>query len=101
MTKNPFLNALAAITYIVLVASFMFYGVNHKRGDDTVLAPIAFMSLFTLSAGMMAYFFLNQPLQLYLDGKKKEGVKLFLHTLIIFGAVTITVITLLFSGVLV
>ena len=89
MTKNPILNAFAAAAYIVLVACIMFYGSRLHEGEDTILAPIAMISLFTLSAAMMGYLFLYQPTQLYLDGKKKEAANLFLKTLGVFAGITV------------
>lgn len=71
MTKNPFLNALAAVAYVSLVVSIMFYGLKSAPpGPDTVVVPIAMISLFTLSAAMMGYIFLSEPLQLFLSGEK-------------------------------
>ncbi len=100
MTKSPITNALAAIAYIVIVASAMFYGSNYaKQMDDTVFAPIAIISLFTLSAAVMGYIFLGQPLQLYLDDKKKEAVDLFLRTVAIFAGVTVVILIAYFSGI--
>ncbi len=100
MTKNPFVNALAAIAYIITIASAMFYGTKNLPGEDTVFAPIAIISLFTLSAAVMGYVFLYQPLQLYLDGKKKIAADLFLKTVAVFAVITAVVLVLLFSGVL-
>lgn len=90
MTKNPFLNALAAAAYITFVAFGTYYGSRLKQGDDeTVLVPIAMISLLTLSVAMMGYLFVAQPLQLYLDGKKKEAVSFFLKTLGVFSGITV------------
>ncbi|MCL5433185.1 MAG: hypothetical protein M1524_03695 [Patescibacteria group bacterium] len=100
MTKNPFINAVCALAYIIAVSSMMFYGTQFSKPDDSILAPVAVLSLFTLSAAVMGYLFLYQPLQLYLDGKKKIAVDLFLKTLAVFGVITILILTLLFSGVL-
>jgi hypothetical protein len=100
MTRNPFLNALAAIVYIAFVASFMFYGMQHSGKQNTVLIPIAVISLFTLSAAVMGYIFGFQPLQLYLDGKKKEAIDLFIKTVAIFGGITLLVFLILFSGLI-
>lgn len=100
MTKNPILNALAASLYIILIASFMFFAMNHTGPDNSVVVPVVVLSLFTFSAAAMGYIFLAQPLQLYLDGKKKEAVKLFIQTLAIFGGITALAIILLLSGFL-
>lgn len=102
MTKNPIINALSALLYISAIASFFYYA-NHSLGskpDNSFLAPIAFLSLFTLSAAVMGYLFLYQPAQLYFDGKKKEAVNLFLKTVASFGVITFIILALLFSGIL-
>ncbi len=100
MTKNPITNAFAALAYIVLVASAMFYGSNHGgSGEDSVFAPIAMISLFTLSAAVMGYLFLGQPIQLYLDDKKKEAVDLFVRTVAVFAGFTVIALIIFFSGV--
>jgi hypothetical protein len=100
MTKNPIINALAAALYIALVASLMFYGSRaFDHGEDTVMAPIAMISLLTLSAAMMGYLLLLQPLRLYLDGEKQRAVTLFLHTLASFAVITVLFfLTLFFFG---
>jgi hypothetical protein len=100
MTRNPFLNALAATAYIALVACVMFYGGKHGGPDTSVIAPIAVLSLFTLSAAVMGYLFLYQTLQLFLEDKKKKAVDLFLQTVAVFAGVTVVALGLLFSGVL-
>ncbi len=100
MTKNPFINALSATAYIIIVASVMNLGTKNMKGPDTVMAPIVFLSVFTLSAAVMGYLFLLQPLQLYLDGKKKAGVALFVQTLGSFALITVVILTLFFTRIL-
>lgn len=100
MAKNALTNALAALVYIVIVSSAMFYGMDHAGpAEDSIIAPIAMISLFTLSAAVMGYVFLSQPLQLYLDDKKKEAVDLFLRTVAIFAGLTVIILIVFFSGV--
>jgi hypothetical protein len=98
MTKNPVLNALAALLYIVSISSLMYFGLSNLTGPDTILAPVAMLSLFTFSAAVMGYLFLYQPFQLYFDGKKKQGVDLFLKTMASFGIITAIALALLFFG---
>ncbi len=90
MTKNPFINALAAGLYIAAVVFVMTNaeGVLQDR-EDTPLMPMAMLSLFVLSAAVMSYIFVFQPLQLFLENKKKEGVDLFLKTVGAFAGVTV------------
>ena len=95
MTKNPFINALAAALYIIIVALFMFYSSHSQLANqpDTIVAPIAMISLLTLSVAMMAYLFFYQPFQLYFNGEKKRALDLFLQTIAIFAVITILIIT--------
>lgn len=101
MSKNPIINALSASAYIILVAS-IFNLVSKTQGNkpDTLLAPVGFLSLLTLSAAIMAFIFFYQPLQLFIEGKKKEAVDLFIKTVGIFGAITLIVWVLIFSGLI-
>jgi hypothetical protein len=99
MSKNPFINAVAAACYIIIVASVMFYGTRNLPKEDTIITPIAILSLFTFSVAMMGYFFIFQPLQLYLDGKKKQAVNLFVQTIGVFGGIKALLLVLLFMGV--
>jgi hypothetical protein len=100
MTKNPILNALAAIVYIITIASVMFYGIENAAPIKSVIGPIVIVSLFTLSAAVMGYIFFYQPLQLYLDGKKKDAVNLFLQTVAVFAGITALILFLFLSGIL-
>ena len=99
MSKNPLINALAAEVYITGVASFMFFAEKYMSEEpDTIFAPIFMLSLFVLSAAVMAYIFCLWPLKLYLDEEKEAGVKLFLQTLMSFAAFTIIIlVALLFA----
>lgn len=98
MTKNPLLNALGATGYISIVGFVMNWGSSRAPKDPSFFAPIAVMSLFTLSAAVMGYIFCYTPMMLYFDGKKKQGVRLFLQTVGIFSVITFLFLTLLFSG---
>lgn len=100
MTKNPFVNGSLASLYIFIIVFVMDFGNRFTDHKYTFLAPVAAISLFTLSAAVMGYLFCFQPIQLYFYGKKKQGVKLFLHTTLVFGSITILVMALLFSGLI-
>jgi hypothetical protein len=94
MTKNPILNALSATLYISLVATGIFYAGTFEPVLDrfTILAPIAFLSLFVFSAAAMGYIFLYQPFQMFLEGQKKEAANLFLQTLAAFAVTTLVTV---------
>jgi len=99
MTKNPLLNALAALAYIILVAAIISSLSKYAPKEDGFLAPVAALSMFTLSAAVMGYIFVFQPLRLYLDGNKQEAITLFLRTVGAFAVITILILIILVSGI--
>jgi hypothetical protein len=99
VSRYPVLNALAAILYISAVGSFMFYGSKIPGPNVSIIGPIVVLSLFTLSAAVMAYIFFFKPFELYFDGKKKEGVNLAFQSVACFGGITLLLLVLLFSGI--
>jgi hypothetical protein len=101
MSKNPLINAVSASGYILLVVSVLSY-VSKTQGNkpDTFFAPVAFLSLLTLSILVMTYLFFYQPLQLFIEGKKKQAIQLFVQTAGIFGVITMFVLILVFSGLI-
>ena len=99
MTKNPLYNALFAFTYIVLVVLLMNFASKVEDPSGSIIAPVMMISLFTLSAAVMAYIFLYQPIMLYLDDEKKDGVKLFIQTVAIFASLTLIPFLLYLTGI--
>lgn len=101
MTKNPILNALGASVYILLgvvVMSFVSKPLANK--PDTFFAPVVFLSLLTLSVAVMAFVFFYQPIQLLIDGKKKEAFDLLSKTISVFGLITLFALLLLYLGLI-
>ncbi len=101
MIKNPFVSALLASLYIAAVASFFYYAQKILgQSEDTVVAPIAVLLLFVLSAAVMGFLFLYSPLRLFFEGERERAVAHFLSTVAIFAGITAAILALLFSGVL-
>lgn len=88
MSRNPFVNAGAAAGYIALVATVMYYLPRVASPIDSVVGPIAFLSLFVLSAAMMGYLFLFESARLFFENKQEEGTKLLLSTIAVFACIT-------------
>src|SRR3989344_8908803 len=100
MSKNPIINAFSASAYIILIGSVMTFVTQPlKNKPDTFFAPITVLFVLTLSVAVMAFLFFYQPLQLFIEGKKKEAVDFFVKTVGVFAAITAVVLILLFSGV--
>lgn len=93
--KKPFYHALGAVGYIVLIV----LGVNattHFPQKETIIIPMTMLCLFVLSAAVMGFLFLSEPLKLFLEGKKQEAVNFFLKVVGFFACfVAIFVIVLL------
>ncbi|OGK64518.1 hypothetical protein A2209_02360 [Candidatus Roizmanbacteria bacterium RIFOXYA1_FULL_41_12] len=101
MSRNPIINALSASAYIILVVTIMTLVTQPlKNKPDTFFAPVTFLSVLTLSVTVMAFLFFYQPLQLFIEGKKKEAVNLFVKTVGVFAIITALVLILLFSGLI-
>lgn len=92
MTRNPYLNGLAAAVYIVALASLFFALASLMPTDPhPIFAVSAFLSVFVLSAAMMGYFIVLAPLQLFLEGDRQGAVMLFLKTLVAFALIVLVV----------
>lgn len=88
MKINPFTNALGAVLYILIVVGII-YSLQSPNTPDTILAPLFLLSLFTLSAAIMAFVFFYQPFKLYVDNHKKEAVLYFIKTVGYFAVVVL------------
>lgn len=99
MTTNPYINAALASAYIVIVV-FGITSLGEIAGPDsgdTVLAPIAILSLLVLSVAFMAFTFFYRPVALLLDGKREEAVAFFARTLTAFALITTIVLAVGFA----
>lgn len=93
MSKNPFINALAASWYISIIVTFIFNSPRFVTDNELgMMAPILFLSSFVFSAALMGYLFVYQPVQLLIEGKKEEATKLFLTTVASFAGITVAML---------
>ncbi len=74
------LNSLGVGVYVFLVSLIMNHGSKIFGEKDTAVTPVAVLLLFVLSALVTSGLVLGRPIMLYLDGQKKEGVKLLVYT---------------------
>lgn len=95
MKWNPIVNGLAAVAYVGSVATLIHWISSFKHDTpDTIVDGIAFLSLFTFSAAVMAFLFFYRPMALTLEGRASEGLSFFTKTLLTFGIVTAIAIAL-------
>jgi len=81
LIQRSLLNALGTIAYVSVVATIMQNGEKVFESINETIAPIAFLTLFVLSAAVTGGLVLGKPVLMYLDSQKKEAIKLFLYTL--------------------
>lgn len=83
LIQTAFLCALGEVAYISLVATGMFIvgKLFGDKPDPEIIAPIAFLLLFVISAAVSGALILGKPVMLYLDGQKPAALKLFGFTL--------------------
>lgn len=91
--SKPFLNALFASGYISILATLIFNSPTVVTDSELgMMAPILFLSAFVFSAALMGYFFVYQPVQLLIEGKKEEAARFFVTTVVSFAGITGTIL---------
>lgn len=94
MIKNPFLNAVWAAGYIVLVVLVLSQFTDGAHGDG-ILVPMVILSLLVLSAAIMGFLFVYPSAKLLLENKKEEAVVFFFKTVVTFACFAALFIILL------
>jgi hypothetical protein len=88
--KNPILNSIYAEAYIIILVS-LGHLFAKPNTPDKFFDPVVALSLFVLSAAVMGYLFLGEPLQLFLSGEKKQAVSFFMKTVLSFAVITLVI----------
>lgn len=96
MFNNPYVNAFLAGLYIAVPASILYYAGEYVGRVSGPLGPIAFLALFVLSAAIMGFLFVSQPLRLFLEGNKTEAFAFFSKTVGAFAVITLVFILAVF-----
>lgn len=94
--KKPFLYSLAAALYIVLLVSVMSLSSSMMPKEDNIFMPMLALSLLVLSALVMAFLFLSEPVKLYLEDQKKEAFSFFTKMIACFACFVIIFLILVF-----
>ena len=90
LIKTSLINAIGATIYVSAVAWLMSNGQKLFGKNDTILSGVAILLLFVISAAVTGFLILGRPVLMYLDGAKKEALKLFYLT--IAGLATIAIL---------
>lgn len=81
LTLYGLIHALGTIIYIGIVAAILQNGGQMFGEGKSIIGPIAFLTIFILSAAITGSLVLGKPLLMYLDNQKKDALKLFGYTL--------------------
>lgn len=84
MKPNPFLYAGVAAAYIGLLVLGISSAGSFFGPEESILIPMAMLSLFVLSAAVMGFLFLYQPFTLYFEDRKQEALLFFAKTVLTF-----------------
>jgi len=99
LAKWGAIHALGVLVYASLLAIFFNQANNwFGKADQKIVTPVAALMLFVFSALVTGGLVLGKPLMLYLDGHKKEGVKLLFFTgigLFVFMALVFVVLLIM------
>ncbi len=97
IVKNAFVNAGATAVYIILIASFFTHAKNifGANGDNTTVIPIVMLLLLVISAAITGLAVFGRPVMWYLDGKKKEALRLVGYTIAFLALIALVFIVVL------
>ncbi|HEX3100084.1 MAG TPA: hypothetical protein VHQ41_03915 [Patescibacteria group bacterium] len=89
LKQRSLLNALGTAAYVAIIATLLQNGERIFGEPNSMVAPIAFLLLFVMSASITGGLVLGKPILMYMDGQKKEAVQMFLYTLGWLALVTV------------
>lgn len=92
--KKSFLYALVAVVYIVNLVLGIQMTTFFKQ-KETIIIPMIMLGLFVLSAAVMGFLFLSEPIKLFLEHRKQEAVVFFLKTVGFFACFLVVFIIIL------
>ncbi|MFA6307190.1 MAG: hypothetical protein WC639_05290 [Patescibacteria group bacterium] len=75
------LNSLGVLAYVSLVVAFMSNAEKFFGKEDNAMTGVVMLLLLVLSATITGSLVLGKPILLYLDGQKKEAVKMLFSTI--------------------
>ncbi len=89
--KYGLLNSILASAYIALVAVLLSNAQKLFGPQNNIISTAAFLLTFVFSAALMGVIVFGRPALWYLDGFKKEAVKLVFYTLFFLFIVMVIV----------
>jgi hypothetical protein len=82
VVKRSLVSAAGVVAYVAIVAWIMNSAERWFGDGPDILGGIAFLLLFVVSAATVGLAIFGQPVMLYLDGQKRDAIKLLTYTLV-------------------
>ncbi|MDQ5938316.1 MAG: hypothetical protein QG642_6 [Patescibacteria group bacterium] len=79
--RYALLEVLAAVLYVLFISVFFSQAEKIFGPEDTMLSPVVFLLLLVFSVSIMGMTIFGRSIMWYLDGQKKEAVKLLFYKL--------------------
>lgn len=80
LVRYSLLHSIGVLVYIGLVVTFMQNAEKIFGKEDKPIGGVTFLLLFVTSATIVGGLVIVKPVMLYLDGEKKNAVKMFVYT---------------------
>src|SRR3990167_1052540 len=101
MNKNPFINAVLAGAYIVLIVSVIKLFSTLGGPEESIFIPMTMISLLVLSVALMGFLFFYEPLRLLMNNQMEAAASFFVKKLGAFAVIVVIFVVLLFSKLIV
>ncbi|MFA6253024.1 MAG: hypothetical protein WCV69_02035 [Patescibacteria group bacterium] len=89
---------LVAVLYVFLIGLFLRNAEKLFGSEDNMFSPVTFLLLLVFSAAFMGLTIFGRTIVWYLDGQKKEAVKLLFYKLAyLFLFILLALVGLAFS----
>ncbi len=98
LVRRAIVDALGTAAYVFVISQIMTRGEQlFGKIENNLLGPMVFLLMFVFSALITGYLVLGKPIMMYLDGQKKEAIRLlfytgaFLFVLMVIGIIILVV----------
>jgi len=79
--RYALVEVLVAVLYVLFIGLFFSQAEKIFGPEDTMLSPVAFLLLLVFSVSVMGMTIFARSIMWYLDGQKKEAIKLLFYKL--------------------
>lgn len=93
--KHSLLEVGAAVLYVILIVLLLNNGSRWFGEEDNIVMPMLMLLLLVFSVSFMGVTIFGRSILWYLDGQKKEAVKLIAYKLVALFIVLVLIVGIL------